>query len=96
MTNRSCLLFGDLDNQGLWIIHGIPAENATTHCTLWSVTYSTNVEFTSNIAVVDINVERHEQLDTTYITNYVSLTEMVNVYSANQRNASYLANPENI
>jgi hypothetical protein len=82
-------LFGNLSIQGLWVSHGVIANNATTHCTLYNATYSTQVNFTNNIAVLNTSLQYYQQLDTSYITQNISVEKVVGLYETGQGNDTY-------
>jgi hypothetical protein len=81
-------LLGNASTQGLWIVNGDPAENYTIHCTLHNATYNTNVNFTSNLAVLTTDVVPHEQLNTSQV--YLGYSLMEEAIETNATNASLI------
>jgi hypothetical protein len=49
-------------NDGLWIIYGLPPNNVTIHCGLYNSTYTTDVQYTNNVPTFNTSVVRYQQI----------------------------------
>jgi len=61
---------GPLSTQGLWIRAAGVSSNRTFHCSVYEATYDVNVTYSNNLATIETNVTRQNQIPYSVIKNY--------------------------